>query len=171
MKTKVARKRTGSPEWTAILDRSPAYALPRAGTTAPVELQGRLARSESDGKAILLIRSPNEWGELAVEFNSADVLKAALVFEDSAGRRTYRLQVAGECALRPIFRAADFAARILVEKEQPRQEPLIAWRADLERPDPQDPYSVYAWAQPAPGAAPAGADLPLYQEVAFGPPE
>ena len=169
--------RTRNTGLTAVLQRSPVFVLPEAEGEAPVELSGRLARPATKGRLILLMPSRSPWGELAVELKIEDVMESSLLFEDSAGRKTYRLRVAAGCTMTAVFRASDFAARVLVESAVPA-EPPATWRTDLARPYPQDPYSGCGCEQraadapwPATQVPYGGAPAAQYRETAFGPPE
>jgi hypothetical protein len=163
MKAKKTRpSRPGDPQFREAVAGSELFTPPSAPGETWVEFIGRVHKTADAGKGVLLIPARNEWGELALEIDLDDVLAAELLFEDSSGRRTYRVRLPSQSAARLLFHAADLARRMLVESEPAAPaEPIPPWRYDLAR-------------QPAPAAypqavAPQQAPYPPAPQVQYVP--
>ncbi len=138
-------RETGS--FQDVVDESEVFSPPKASGEPLAEYVGRIQKSEDQDKFLLLMPSSNEWGELALEMNIDEVQEFKLVFEDSAGRKTYKVWVPSDSALKLVFRASDLPSSILMEKDSIRKhEPIAPWRYDLGRQ-----YAPYQYTQQAPG--------------------
>jgi hypothetical protein len=124
----------GDPRFREAVAGSELFTSPSAPAEPWVEFVGRVHKTADAGKGVLLLPARNEWGELALEFDLDDVLSSELLFEDSSGRRTYRVRLPSHSAARLLFQAGDLACRMLVEREPASQaEPIPPWRYDLAR--------------------------------------
>jgi len=123
-----------------VIQASESFSLPEASGGAMVEFVGRVQRWEQ-GRFVLLLPPHDDLGVLAVELDVGDVHEAEPIFEDSAGRSSYRVLVPSGSLVKLVFRAPDLVARLVAQRDRPEMpEPLAPWRVDLGRRDP-DPYA------------------------------
>jgi hypothetical protein len=119
-----------------VIEASERFALAEVSGGAMVEFVGRVQRWEQN-RFVLLLPPQDDWGVLAVELDVGDVQAAEPIFEDSAGRKTYRVLVPSESLARLVFRAPDLAGRLAAQRDRTETpEPVAPWRYDLARQDP-----------------------------------
>jgi hypothetical protein len=142
MAEEAARPAAGSESFAAVVAQSEQFALPAVADERLAEFAGRICKSGSEGTFVLLTAAGDPWGDLALELRTDQVRNVELLFEDSAGRRTYRVWVAAEGEVKLAFRAIDFVSRVLAAQNPaaPQEpEPVAPWREDLARPVVPDP--------------------------------
>ena len=106
---------TKAPKFDEILAHSRAYE-PSTPEAPPVELIGRIRKSDEAGKFVLLIPAAPGQMEYAVEIKAADVQEHRTVFEDSSGEKSYAVKLPPTAAVRLVVQAAGFSGTQIGQK-------------------------------------------------------
>lgn len=137
------------------LEHTEVFTPPDVGGKPPVTLTGRIANCENKRKFVLVMPARNDSANLALEIDLHDVLEEELVFQDSAGRKSYRVRVPANAVVKAIIRAADVERSVRVEERAAyREEPVAPWNMELGHSVETAPMSRSGF----------------YEEAAFGPP-
>lgn len=117
-----------------VVEVAEVFTLPDTDGDALVEIVGHIQKTQDERKFLMRVSTQNERKTLAFELDVDDVKKFIKVFEDSAGRCTYKVSIAQDSIIKLIYRASTLATNILPETEGARKPaPIAPWRYDLGR--------------------------------------